>query len=123
MKNLKVIENRDLATTVVRMLEFCTVVAVIVLCMTVYVQQVQAAGPEGLNQFREMAGKTAQEGNLIIAFVIASIGFVAAPCGYIALWLHRLDKYMTIRRFKKKFDQERELLERQFNHIDTIQTE
>lgn len=31
---------------------------------------------------------------------------IAVPCGYAALWLHRLDKWFEIRRLKKKHGEE-----------------
>lgn len=53
--------------------------------------------------------------SLLSGLMIYFLG-VALPFGYGALWLHRLDKWFAIRRVQKKFDQDRVLLEQQFNH-------
>lgn len=117
MKVLRTLEKLNLVKVLTLILEIAVVLAMIMVCMTVYVQQVKAAGPEGVSQFQEMIGRTAQEGNLITAFVIATIGIVAIPFGYFVLWLHRLDKYMSIRRIRRKLDQRKILqVEEKFNH-------
>lgn len=61
--------------------------------------------------------KNADGTPLLSGMTLYSMAGIAVPCGYAALWLHRLDKWFEIRRIKKQFEEERTLLPQQSNHM------
>jgi hypothetical protein len=61
--------------------------------------------------------KNADGTPLLSGVMMYLMAIIALPFGYAALWLHRLVKWLEIRRLKKQFEQESALLPQQSNHM------
>lgn len=97
-------------------LEFGLLICMISMFYKSFITIFESSAPEINRAYAQhldylIRSKNADGVSLMSGILFYIFAILAVPCGYLAVWLHRIDKWWEIRKLKKKFENEIELLQ------------
>ncbi|WP_156130786.1 hypothetical protein [Paenibacillus durus] len=98
-------KNIDIVKFVGRILEFAAVVATLM----VFVRLIVFSISHMTIDFLGFLDTT--DGRMVASTIAAELGLILVPGIYLFLWLHRLDKWLAIRKLNKQLNTDNQTLE------------